>query len=232
MSFNQTNFSCTPMYNQYQNNQVLGYLCSTSSSRNIENFENSNQINKPNDDSSSVPGPIVQTWTAQGAKSGSNNLDSVTKKFYGVDGNATLSKWGATNNSILINSSNIVMAKDIIKYLQSSQSNAFVNTSTGSAVNGTMRPKDNSKSVVFVVVLIKGNDVYYITNPAIGLGNNGALSNTQISVSGTAKNDDQGGRNGGTVGLDDNTLPKFTGSGWSVYVGVMDVSNRSYYSLG
>jgi len=36
MSFNQLNFSCAPMYNQNNNNQVMGYLCS--SSKNIENF--------------------------------------------------------------------------------------------------------------------------------------------------------------------------------------------------
>jgi hypothetical protein len=36
MSLNKANFSCAPMYNQSQNNQVMGYLCS--SSKNIENF--------------------------------------------------------------------------------------------------------------------------------------------------------------------------------------------------
>jgi hypothetical protein len=36
MSFNKINFSCAPMFNQSKNNQLMGYLCS--SSKNIENF--------------------------------------------------------------------------------------------------------------------------------------------------------------------------------------------------
>ena len=36
MSLKKANFSCAPMYNQTQNNKVMGYLCS--SSKNIETF--------------------------------------------------------------------------------------------------------------------------------------------------------------------------------------------------
>jgi hypothetical protein len=39
---NNSNYSCAPMYNQNNNNQVMGYMCSNT--KNVENFNSPKNV--------------------------------------------------------------------------------------------------------------------------------------------------------------------------------------------
>jgi len=164
MSFrvNNVNYSCAPMYNQNNNNNVMGYLCS-SGSRNYENFGTGPYSNDPTK-SSNFQKPNYNSHS----DGQDHNLDAST--YYYLLSNPTTmtnSTRNESRSSFTFKVGNATMVNTILDFLVSSQ-NCYDNRKG---------PYTGAGSLVMIFQLYSDarGQPYYLLNPSVKVDGNGTM---------------------------------------------------------
>lgn len=211
MSFrvNNVNYSCAPMYNQNNNNNVMGYLCS-STTRNYENFGNGkysvNPLNNPN----------FKTPNYNGPSNGERYNIDASRYWYLLSNPSTLttSNRNETNSSLTFKVGPMAMVNKILDFLVSNQR---CHDNRRGAYTGSA-----SLVMMFQLYSDAAGKPYYVVNPTLAINSDGT-----ITLSGdNAENVTYGYGNGGALWNE----MKSKGGNWQIRVGAVD-ENQQYRQL-